>query len=355
MNTTTNNNSSNKVFNKNGKAGMDKALSLFADMMIEKIESIQQDWRKPWFTEGTVHWPQNLNGREYNGMNAMMLMMHCEKQGYEHPIFCTFDRVMSFNYTTSPDGQRVRFTKEDGTKLPMLSVKKGEKSFPVFIVTFTVVGQDGKTKMRYEDYKRLSQDERKDYRVYPALKVYYVFNIAQTNMKEVRPEYYKKLISGCTAETPTLNSEDFSFRPMDRLLEQQQWICPINIKHQDDAYYSMSSGSITVPEKKQFVDGEAFYGCVLHEMAHSTGSNKYLNRKHEYAVEELVAELTAALCANRYGMEKHINDDSVAYVKAWLGSLRKSPEFIRTILIDVKKASYIITNKIDSMKEVPEA
>lgn len=55
-----------------GRTAEDRALDRFAEMMIEKISSIQQDWRKPWFTEGTTAWPKNLSGREYNGMNALM-------------------------------------------------------------------------------------------------------------------------------------------------------------------------------------------------------------------------------------------------------------------------------------------
>ena len=38
--------------NADGPNSEDKALDLFAEMMIEKIESIRKDWRKPWFTEG---------------------------------------------------------------------------------------------------------------------------------------------------------------------------------------------------------------------------------------------------------------------------------------------------------------
>lgn len=34
-----------------GPNSEEKALDLFAEMMIEKIESISKDWRKPWFTE----------------------------------------------------------------------------------------------------------------------------------------------------------------------------------------------------------------------------------------------------------------------------------------------------------------
>lgn len=32
------------------ESAQERALNLFAEMMIEKIESIQQDWKKPWFT-----------------------------------------------------------------------------------------------------------------------------------------------------------------------------------------------------------------------------------------------------------------------------------------------------------------
>ena len=38
--------------NTEGPSSEDKALDLFAEMMIEKIESIHKDWHKPWFTEG---------------------------------------------------------------------------------------------------------------------------------------------------------------------------------------------------------------------------------------------------------------------------------------------------------------
>ncbi len=73
-----------------GRSAEDRALDRFADLMIEKIKSLQSDWQKPWFTEGGMKWPKNLNGREYNGMNAAMLMLLCEKNGYKLPVFCTF-------------------------------------------------------------------------------------------------------------------------------------------------------------------------------------------------------------------------------------------------------------------------
>lgn len=123
-----------------------------------------------------------------------------------------------------------------------------------------------------------------------------------------------------------------------------------------NAYYSISKKSICIPLKEQFKDGESFYGNTLHEMAHSTGAADQLNRlkpasfgSADYATEELVAELTAALCCQYYGFDKHIKDDSAAYIKSWLKSLKENPSFIKTVLLDVKRASAMITNCIDKI------
>ena len=29
-------------------------------LMIEKLEHISEDWKNPWFTEGSLQWPRNL-------------------------------------------------------------------------------------------------------------------------------------------------------------------------------------------------------------------------------------------------------------------------------------------------------
>lgn len=141
-----------------------------------------------------MKWPKNLSGREYNGMNALLLMMHCEKNGYNLPVFCTFERVASLNYSKAADGSRKPLLDENGEKMPAVSISKGEKSFPVFITTFTVVDKESKEKIKYEDYRRLSDEEKERYSVYPKLNVYNVFNVSQSNLQEVRPELYAKLL-----------------------------------------------------------------------------------------------------------------------------------------------------------------
>ena len=328
--------------NADGPNSEEKALDLFAEMMIEKIESINEDWRKPWFTEGALQWPRNLSGREYNGMNAFMLMLHCEKEGYKIPRFCTFDCV-----------QRMNKPGKDGQELPRVSVLRGEKSFPVMLTTFTCIHKETKEKIKYDDYKNLSEDEKKEYNVYPRMQVFRVFNVQQTNLREARPELWEKLEKE-NGRPEVKAGEQFDFEPVDRMISENLWICPIRPMHQDSAYYSITKNEIVVPEKRQFKDGEAFYGTLFHEMTHSTGAKGVLDRleptafgSKEYAREELVAELGSALVSQRYGMTKHIKEDSCAYLKSWLDELKESPPFIKTTLMDVKKASSIITQKVD--------
>lgn len=338
-----------------GPSAEERALNKFAELMIEKIKSIQKDWDKPWFTEGCMVWPKNLSGREYNGMNSLMLMLLCEDKGYKVPVFCTFNRVSGLNYSTDKEGNRKPLLNENGEKLPTVTVNKGEKSFPVFLTSFTVVHKETKEKIKYDDYKKLPEDEKKEYNVYPKLNVYNVFNIAQTNLQEARPELYAKLLEQNRLVRPSEWSNDsFSFPAMDEMIKHGLWYCPIRLIHQDRAYYFKAEDEIVLPEKEQFKDGQSFLGTAFHEMVHSTGSEGRLGRlkpstfgSNEYGREELVAELGAALIASRYGIVKNIKDDSAAYLKSWLDNLHESPEFIKTTLLDVKRAASMVSQRID--------
>ncbi len=329
----------------NGPNAEDRTLDLFAEMMIEKIESIREDWHKPWFTEGSMQWPRNLSGREYNGMNAFMLMLHCEKSGYAIPRFCTFDCVQRMNKEA---------TDKDGKELPKVSVRKGEKSFPVMLTTFTCVHKETKEKVKYEDYKKMTPEEQDRYTVYPRMQVFRVFNVAQTNLQQARPELWAKLETE-NGVSKVADGENFSFEPVDTMIRENGWICPIYPRHQDNAYFSMSKNEIVVPEKTQFEHGEQFYGTLFHEMTHIEGVLDRIKPaafgSDEYAREALVAELGAALAAQRYGMSRHIKQDSCAYLKSWLDKLKESPQFIKTTLLDVKKATVMITQRVDRIAQ----
>ena len=334
-------------------------INKWTTLLIGKLETIQADWKKPWFTEGvSASLPKNLSGREYNGMNSMMLMLHAEKEGFKLPVWATFDRITGLNYVKDKQGAKQEAKDSEGNNLPLVSVNKGAKSFPVFITTFTVIDKETKEKIKYDDYKRMSEEDRAKYNVYPKLQTYNVFNVeGQTNLKEARPELFKKLQEQNEVTRPVQQEgEMFSFPAVDHMIAENKWICPIKPTYGDNAYFSISKNEIVVPEKRQFKSGESFYSNLAHEMAHSTGAENQLNRlkpssfgSKEYAREELVAEMSAAIVSQRYGMSKTLKEDSLPYLKSWLDSLKEEPAFIKTVLQDVKKASGMINQHIDKV------
>ena len=350
---------SDKKYNNEGPSAADKALERFAELMIAKIETLQGDWKKPWFTPGATQPPRNLSGRHYNGGNSLMLMLQAEKMGYDIPVWGTFDRITGLNYNKDSKGNVLLARDKYGNKLPQVSVNKGEKSFPVFLTTFTVVNQETKEKIPYDDYRNLSREEQAKYKVFPKLQVFNVFNVAaQTNLEVSRPEMYEKLKAEAAGQIQ--HQGDLKSHPaIDKMIDDNLFLCPINQVRGDRAFYSPSKDEIVVPTREQFIDGEAFATNTLHECAHATGAESRLNRpdlghpfgSEPYGREELTAELSAAVVASQYGLSKHVKDDSAKYLKSWLGSLREGPEFLKSILSNVRRCSTMITQRIEAIRQ----
>ena len=347
-----------KKYHSDGPSAADRALERFTELMIEKIQSFQGNWKKPWFMPGTTLPPQNLSGRHYNGGNSLMLMLQAEKMGYDIPVWGTFDRITNLNTVKDKHGNVFYERDENGFKKPQVTVNKGEKSFPVFLTTFTVVDPKTKEKIPYDDYRNLSKEEQAKYKVFPKLQVFNVFNVAgQTNIAESRPELYEKLKSLATSQIE--HQGDLKSDPaIDKMIDDNLFFCPIKQVKGDNAYYSPARDEIVVPTREQFVDGEAFATNTLHECAHATGAKSRLDRiqpgqtfgSPEYAKEELTAELSAALIASQHGLTKHVKSDSAAYLKSWLGSLQQGPDFLKTVLADVKHCTSMINQRLDAIQ-----
>ncbi len=348
---------SDRKYNNDGPSAADKALEKFTELMIEKIQTLQGDWKKPWFTPGVTQPPRNLSGRHYNGGNSLMLMLQAEKMGYDIPVWGTFDRITGLNYNRDRQGNVLLARDSFGNKLPQVSVNKGEKSFPVFLTTFTVVNQETKEKIPYDDYRNLSREEQAKYKVFPKLQVFNVFNVAaQTNLEMTRPELFEKLKAEAAGQIQ--HQGDLKSHPaIDMMIDENLFFCPINQVKGDRAYYSPSRDEIVVPTREQFIDGEAFATNTLHECAHATGAESRLNRpdlghpfgSEPYGREELTAELSAAVVASQYGLSKHVKDDSAKYLKSWLSSLHETPDFLKTVLANVRRCSTLITQRIEAI------
>ena len=309
-----------------GKSAEDRALDTFAELMMERIKAIDKDWQKPWIEKGSFVMPRNLSGRPYNGINTFLKPAEGENPSFVH-------------------------------------VLKGEKAFPVFLSIPMIKDKETNKPITLSEYNNMTREEQDKYYVRSYTHVYNVYNLQQTNLKEARPELYAKIEAKFkeldkSGIVPMEEGQMFKFAPLDKMVDENKWICPVRFEENKGAYYSPSKNEIVFPPKKNFIDGESFYGNLLHEMTHSTGSkelfgrleNKTDDKKFDYAREELVAEMSAAVVAHQYGFDKHIKDDSAAYLKSWLGSLKEDPSFLKTTLDDVKRASGFISGKIEEMR-----
>ncbi|WP_418171658.1 zincin-like metallopeptidase domain-containing protein, partial [Alistipes putredinis] len=161
-----------------------------------------------------------------------------------------------------------------------------------------------------------------------------------------------------TPTGPKDYSDGLTCEVLDRMLAEQSWLCPILLRSGNRASYSPTLDRIVCPEKRQFPEGAAFWGTLLHEVTHSTGHPERLNRPFgacygdaDYIREELVAELTAALCGAMLGFATTPREESAAYIKDWLAEFHKEPTYLFDILTDVNRAARMISERLACEQE----
>lgn len=121
------------------------------------------------------------------------------------------------------------------------------------------------------------------------------------------------------------------------------------------AYYMPAKDIVRMPSITQFDCPEGYYNTFFHELAHSTGHEKRLNRKElrefnrfgdeNYSKEELIAEMTACFLCSEAGIENVIFDNSVSYINGWLKKLKENPNWLFQSASAAQKAADYILQK----------
>jgi len=121
----------------------------------------------------------------------------------------------------------------------------------------------------------------------------------------------------------------------------------VDLRHKEEGrcYYNQTSDFINMTSKINFKDTEEadatvhYYSVLFHELTHSTGHEKRLNRdKKSYAFEELVAELGSVLFGQQYNIEKTIRDNHVQYLNSWIKALKTDYTLIADAAAKAQKA-----------------
>jgi antirestriction protein ArdC len=276
---------------------------MVTNLIVQRLEAGVVPWQMPWKSSGGM--PRNLVSKKlYRGINFWYLLSF----GFESPWFLTFNQV-----------------KELGG-----SIKKGSKSFEVVF---------------WKMFDYIEDDTFKPKQV-PMLRYYRVFHIDQV---EGIPEN----------KIPDTKSHDHDFNPIEGCDELiTRWTdCPVIETGKGHACYIPSLDKVQLPNPRTFYQDEHYYSTLFHELVHSTGHRKRLDRhskfsdhrfgSRDYSQEELVAEMGASYLCGLCGIENVVIDNSAAYIQSWLNKLKSDNKFIVQAASYAQKAmDYILEHQV---------
>lgn len=267
--------------------------------IIEALENgLNGKLEMPW--HGVTALPQNARTENnYNGINVPLLWVYQMKKEYKSGIWATYKQWQDLG----------------------AQVKKGEKGAPVvFWKSIEVEPSDDNEDAQTRMFARHSS----------------VFNAEQ--------------VEGYEAVSQDFEPNDIqAIAAADHLLDSSG----IEIRYgEGGAYYSVQGDYINLPSPESFKDThdssatENFYSTAFHESVHASGAKHRLNRdmnhkfaSKDYAFEELIAEIGAAMLCVSTGVTPAPREDHALYIQNWLKALKDDKKFIFAASSQAQKAA----------------
>lgn len=119
----------------------------------------------------------------------------------------------------------------------------------------------------------------------------------------------------------------------------------------DAAFYSITGDYIGLPKRDRWTSAIGCWSTVAHEATHWTGHESRLDRAQRnlfgtpgYALEELVAEMGAAMFLAATGRVAEPRADHLDYLANWLKALREQPRALFTAAAAASKAATMLVD-----------
>jgi antirestriction protein ArdC len=290
------------------RAGQDRAglYDEITEKIIAELEAGRVPWVQPWGTasaKAPLAMPKNAStDRTYSGINVLLLWGSTIEHGFAGQSWLTFRQALSL-------GGHVR---------------KGERGTTVVYADRFVPG----------DEKRRAAEAGEEAQAIPFLKRFTVFN---TDQCEALPEKIATTAPPSPAGlieprvAALINATGITFRIGG-----------------DRAFYAPAEDYVQVPPPQAYFEPINWHRTALHELGHATGHRSRLNRDlsgsygtKKYALEELVAELSAAFGCASLGIVPTVRHAD--YIGAWLEVLREDNcAIVRAASQASKAADYLL-------------
>lgn len=282
------------------------------DLAKKVIQDIETG--KPFFWDaghsgGLPH--NGVTGSRYRGGNAVALLITAKERGYTDNRWLTYSQA-------NKKGWKIK-KGEHGIRVEFWTDKK---------VVEEINQETGKKEKKLEELE------------HPVVRNYIVFNAEQ--------------IDGITLESAKpLNDADKN-KYMENMLKNSEAM--IFEDQMVSNFYNIKEDEVHVMPRKYFKTLDQFYAVCAHEIAHSTGNEKRLNRSMngsfgtpEYAKEELRAEMASMFLHQEYGIQfddKHY-ENHAAYLQSWAKAIKDDPNELYKAAADAQKiADYVETRMI---------
>ena len=285
---------------------------MITDKVISMFKTAKaSDYHRAW-KDDAFFIPLNFDSKKpYRGVNRLLLQERIGFAGaFRNPYFLTFNQI-----------------KKHGGKL-----KKGTRGYEVvyYSIRYIVPADKNTGRKAYSstnahkvidfiDKHKLSEDIVT--RI-PMIRYYNVYNGA--SIEGIDFQLDKLQIGRAVPDTASENQA--------AALIVENYPNPPAIKHEgNQAYYSPSGDYVKMPKKEQFDSINDYYRTLFHELTHSTGHEKRLDRginlmleKEDYAKEELVAEFGAVFLSAWAGIMWYNNKNHASYLKGWNSAIKEA-------------------------------
>ena len=282
----------------------DKVISMFKNA---KASDYHRSWK-----DDAFFIPLNFDSKKpYRGVNRLLLQERIGFAGaFRNPYFLTFNQI-----------------KKHGGRL-----KKGTRGYEVvyYSIRYIVPADKNTGRKAYSstntqkviDYLAKNKLSEDIVTRIPMIRYYNVYNGA--SIEGIDFQLDKLQIGRAVPDTASENQA--------AALIVENYPNPPAIKHEGNrAYYSPSDDYVKMPKKEQFDSINDYYRILFHELTHSTGHDKRLDRgihlmleKEDYAKEELVAEFGAVFLSAWAGIMWYTNKNHAVYLKNWNSAIKEA-------------------------------
>ena len=260
------------------------------DRILELLDQGTVPWRQPFKNGSGGGLPKNLiSDKAYRGINVFLLAVTAWAEGYDSPYWLTFKQAKERD----------------------AHVRKGEKGSLVIF---------------WKQHATTDKKTGEPVNV-PVMRHYKVFNAEQCEGLEL-------------PAPPEPETDEAPFEPIiEAMAIVNDYEDGPRIEHGGGkAFYKPSDDLVRMPEPDRFVDSESYYATLFHELVHSTGHSKRLDRgidtkiaafgSPDYSKEELVAEMGAAFLAAASGISPPTIEQSAAYIESWKKKLKGDKKLV---------------------------